>query len=38
VPSSRVRQLETEIEDLKALLDRQATQIQILKRQGPSKG
>jgi len=32
VPSSRVRELEREIEELKSLLDRQATQIQILKK------
>ena len=31
VPTSRVRELEREIEELKALLDRQAVQIQILK-------
>jgi len=34
VPSSRVRELEREIEDLKSLLNRQAVQIQILKKQG----
>ena len=32
VPSSRVRQLEMDIEELKGLLGRQATQIQILKK------
>ena len=33
VPSSQVRDLEQKIEELKALLDRQAVQIQILKDQ-----
>ena len=32
VPSSRVRSLEREIEELKALLGRQAVQIQVLKK------
>ena len=32
VPSSRVRELEREVEELKALLGRQAVQIQILKK------
>src|SRR5262245_20932030 len=35
VPSSRVRELEKQIEDLKSLLDRQATQIEILKKPNP---
>ena len=33
VPSSRVRELEREVQELKSLLDRQAVQIQILKKQ-----
>jgi hypothetical protein len=37
VPSSRVRELEKEIESLKSLLERQAEQIQILKAAGPPR-